>query len=42
MPFIPHTDREVRDMLSTIGVASIEDLFDEIPGGLRCGPLACP
>ena len=39
MPFIPHTEREVRDMLSTIGVASIEELFDEIPAGLRCGPL---
>ena len=40
MPFIPHTERDVRDMLSTIGVASIEDLFDEIPAALRCGPLA--
>ncbi len=39
MPFIPHTEREVRDMLSTIGVASIEELFDEIPEGLRCGTL---
>ena len=35
MPFIPHTDREVRDMLAAIGVPDIESLFDEIPRGLR-------
>ncbi len=34
MPFIPHTDDEVREMLETIGVDSIDDLFDEIPAGL--------
>ncbi len=31
MPFIPHTEQEVEQMLSTIGVDSIDDLFDEIP-----------
>ena len=31
MPFIPHTEQEVEKMLSTIGVNSIDDLFDEIP-----------
>ena len=35
MPFIPHTEADVRDMLSTIGVSAIEDLFDEIPCNLR-------
>lgn len=35
MPFIPHTEKDVADMLATIGVASIEALFDEIPAGLR-------
>ncbi|MBL7002993.1 MAG: aminomethyl-transferring glycine dehydrogenase subunit GcvPA [Gammaproteobacteria bacterium] len=35
MPFIPHTEAEVKEMLSTIGADSIEDLFDEIPNELR-------
>lgn len=39
MPFIPHTEDEVRQMLDAIGVASIDDLFDEIPENLRCGTL---
>lgn len=39
MPFIPHTDDDVRDMLKTIGVDSISDLFDEIPGELLIDEL---
>jgi glycine dehydrogenase subunit 1 len=39
MPFIPHTDDDVREMLGTIGVERIEDLFDEIPQGLRVDSL---
>jgi len=39
MPFIPHTQPEVREMLKAIGVDSIEALFDEIPDALRCGDL---
>ncbi len=39
MPFIPHTDAEIREMLDTIGAESIEDLFDEIPAELRAGGL---
>ncbi len=35
MPFIPHTDNEVREMLDAIGVENIEALFDEIPDSLR-------
>lgn len=35
MPFIPHTDQDVKEMLATIGVAKIEDLFAEIPKNLR-------
>jgi len=31
MPFIPHTDEDVKHMLKTIGVKNIDDLFDEIP-----------
>jgi glycine dehydrogenase subunit 1 len=35
MPFIPHTEDEVRQMLDAIGADSIDDLFDEIPAQLR-------
>ncbi|ALP51986.1 glycine dehydrogenase [Candidatus Tenderia electrophaga] len=40
MPFIPHTEHDVNEMLDAIGVASIEDLFDEIPAELRIGGLS--
>lgn len=40
MPFIPHTDQDVAEMLARIGAASIDDLFDEIPPQLRCAGLA--
>ncbi len=39
MPFIPHTPDDTRAMLDAIGVASIDDLFDEIPKALRAGAL---
>jgi glycine dehydrogenase subunit 1 len=39
MPFIPHTETDVAQMLDAIGASSIEDLFDEIPAGLRAGEL---
>ena len=39
MPFIPHTDEDVRAMLAAIGVGSIDALFDEIPAALRTGAL---
>jgi glycine dehydrogenase subunit 1 len=39
MPFIPHTEDEVREMLTAIGVDSIDDLFDEIPAELRSSGL---
>ena len=35
MPFIPHTENEIADMLKAIGANSIEDLFEEIPSHLR-------
>ncbi|MFC3194118.1 aminomethyl-transferring glycine dehydrogenase subunit GcvPA [Marinicella sediminis] len=34
MPFIPHTEDEIKDMLDTIGVDNINQLFDEIPAEL--------
>jgi len=40
MPFVPHTEQDVRDMLDAIGAPDIETLFDEIPAGLRCGELS--
>jgi glycine dehydrogenase subunit 1 len=40
MPFIPHTPKDVTDMLAAIGAKSIEDLFDEIPKELRIESLA--
>ena len=42
MPFIPHTEDDVRAMLETIGADSVAALFDEIPASLRCPPLEVP
>jgi glycine dehydrogenase subunit 1 len=39
MPFIPHTEDEVRQMLAACGVDSIDELFREIPPKLRCAEL---
>ncbi|MGH8140147.1 MAG: aminomethyl-transferring glycine dehydrogenase subunit GcvPA [Steroidobacteraceae bacterium] len=39
MAFIPHTPDDVAAMLAAIGVASIEQLFDEIPASLRVKSL---
>jgi glycine dehydrogenase subunit 1 len=39
MPYIPHTQDNIAAMLATIGVGSLDDLFDEIPIELRCGHL---
>ncbi len=35
MPFIPHTEHDVREMLAAIGAKDIDTLFDEIPAELR-------
>lgn len=39
MPFIPHTETEIKEMLSVIGIDSIENLFDEIPAHLKAKGL---
>ena len=39
MPFIPHTEDEIARMLQAIGADDIEQLFDEIPAGLRARGL---
>jgi len=43
MPFIPHTEQDVTEMLAAIGAPDIESLFEEIPAELRVRSLAaCP
>jgi len=39
MPFVPHTETEIKEMLSAIGIDSIENLFDEIPSHLKIDAL---
>jgi len=39
MPFIPHTEKEITQMLDSIGADSIDDLFDEIPAHLRAAVM---
>ncbi|MCF6301076.1 MAG: aminomethyl-transferring glycine dehydrogenase subunit GcvPA [Proteobacteria bacterium] len=39
MPFIPHTEQEIKQMLDAIGVAEINQLFDEIPEQLISSKL---
>src|SRR5690348_8570250 len=43
MRFLPHTDADRADMLTAIGVASIDDLFADIPPEKRLNqPLPLP
>ena len=43
MPYIPHTETEVREMLDRIGVSSIDELFDAIPPEARfTGAMGLP
>lgn len=39
MPFVPHTEDEINEMLSVIGIDNIENLFDEIPPHLKIKSL---
>jgi glycine dehydrogenase subunit 1 len=39
MPFIPHTETDIREMLAVIGAPDIDSLFSEIPAELRCKGL---
>ncbi|MGB7738566.1 MAG: aminomethyl-transferring glycine dehydrogenase subunit GcvPA [Steroidobacteraceae bacterium] len=39
MPFIPHTEDDIRTMLEAIGAPDIDALFDEIPANLRAPGL---
>lgn len=43
MPYVPHTESDVAEMLQTIGVNSIDDLFVDIPENLKLkGELNIP
>ena len=43
MRYIPHTARDVSEMLERIGVATLEDLFVEVPAAVRLKrPLDLP
>jgi len=42
MSYVPHTDEDRRAMLETIGVASIDDLFADLPAGARAPELDLP
>jgi glycine cleavage system P protein (glycine dehydrogenase) subunit 1 len=39
MPFIPHSDQDIREMLDAIGAPDIDALFDEIPPELKASTL---
>lgn len=39
MPYIPHTDDDIRQMLATIGVERLDQLFDEIPDDIKGNKL---
>jgi len=42
MPYGPHTAGDRERMLSALGIASVDELFDDIPVALRAGRLDLP
>ncbi len=42
MPYIPHTEAELQEMLDVVGVRTLDDLFNEIPAELKAKPLNMP
>ncbi len=40
MPYGPHAADDRARMLDTIGITSVDELFEDIPDALRAGPLA--
>jgi glycine dehydrogenase subunit 1 len=42
MSYVPHTERERREMLAAIGIARMEDLFADVPAQVRFPALALP
>jgi glycine dehydrogenase subunit 1 len=39
MPFIPHTEQDIKEMLDVINVNDIQQLFDEIPTSIADAKL---
>jgi len=39
MPFIPHTEQEIDEMLEAIGIKDTDELFEEIPSHLKVSGL---
>jgi glycine dehydrogenase subunit 1 len=37
VPYLPHTDEQIREMLDTIGVSNVDELFADIPEPIRLG-----
>jgi hypothetical protein len=42
LPYIPNTQADRQAMLAAIGVASVEELFADIPAEFRIGELGLP
>jgi glycine dehydrogenase subunit 1 len=42
MTYVPHTERETREMLAAIGVDRMEDLFADVPAAVRFPALKLP
>jgi len=42
MTYSPHTEADRARMLDAVGVASVDDLFDDIPTAVRAGPWSVP
>ncbi|MFL5680314.1 MAG: aminomethyl-transferring glycine dehydrogenase subunit GcvPA [Chloroflexota bacterium] len=42
MPYGPHTDADRQRMLAALGIASVDELFDDIPAALRAAGLDLP
>ncbi|MDR1659357.1 MAG: aminomethyl-transferring glycine dehydrogenase subunit GcvPA [Desulfovibrio sp.] len=42
MPFIPHTPRELEEMLTVVGVRGLDELFADIPPEMRPARLRLP
>ena len=41
--FVPHTDTEIEEMLASLGLEEIDDLYDHLPDGARFkGDLSIP
>ncbi|MBI5588059.1 MAG: aminomethyl-transferring glycine dehydrogenase subunit GcvPA [Deltaproteobacteria bacterium] len=43
MPYIPHTDKDVSEILKAVGASSVDEILESLPAALRArGPLNLP